>query len=129
MNRSKERNKRHVIEMDDRLEYILNLINYDTDSDTIFQDFELYSEVLKILEEIEELWLLYINNSKDLESIFHSYMDIIDVVKKNKNHYDSNSENKEEPYTPLELPYWTTEINKDNNSNDLKNSKPKKGLS
>ena len=84
MNRSKERNKRHVIEMDDRLEYILNLINYDTDSDNIFQDFELYSEVLKILEEIEELWQLYINNSKVIESIFHSYIGIIDVVKKSK---------------------------------------------
>ena len=125
MNRSKEINKRHVIEMNDRLQYIVSLINNNTDSDIIFQDFELYSEVLMILEEIEDFWILYINNSKDLEKIFHSYIDIFDVIKKNKKHYDSNSENKEELYTPLELKHWNTEINKGNKSNELKNSKPK----
>ena len=127
MNRSKERNKKHVNEMDERLGYVVSLINYNTDSDIIFQDFELHSEVLKILEEIEEYWLLYINNSKDLNVIFHSYIDIIDIIKKNKKHYDSTSDNKEELYTPFELQYWTTELNKDNKTNELKNSKPKKG--
>ncbi len=127
MKRSKERNKKHVNEMDERLGYVVSLINYNTDSDIIFQDFELHSEVLKILEEIEEYWLLYINNSKDLNVIFHSYIDIIDIIKKNKKHYDSTSDNKEELYTPFELQYWTTELNKDNKTNELKNSKPKKG--
>ncbi len=90
MKKFNNNDKENIKEMNQKLNFMIDLVKKETNSELIFCNKETFLNFINLLKEIYDLWDNILNHTDDLLEIHGTLIEVEDVVEINKKHYDES---------------------------------------
>lgn len=81
-------NRRAVNRMEEKLTIIMDKIDNETNSEYIFSDYKIYTQVINLLEEIDQIWHTIKNHTRNMDNTYYTLIQIEDLIDINNKYYD-----------------------------------------